>query len=106
MSNFKLALRNIWRNPRRTLLTAFAVAFSTAVVVFFMSLQMSTYEASINATVSVYQGHLQIQREGYHDKPQVELTIPEIEKLASEISKIEEIHLPSRPYSSNWQIET
>lgn len=70
-----LAWRNVWRNPRRTLLTALAVGFSGAVIIFFVSLQLSSYEASINATTRLFQGHIQIQSKKYFDKPQIRQVI-------------------------------
>ncbi|OVE79889.1 hypothetical protein BVY02_02030 [bacterium J17] len=66
---FRLAWRNIWRNPRRTVLTLAAIAFAATVLVFFVGLQMSSYDASIQATVSVFNGEVQIQRDGYLKRP-------------------------------------
>ena len=76
-----LAWRNVWRNPRRTLLTALAVGFSGAVIIFFVSLQLSSYEASINATTRLFQGHIQIQSKKYFEKPQIRQVIQQPDQI-------------------------
>lgn len=60
-----MALRNIWRNPRRTALTLGAIAFACLVLVFMLSFQFGCYEAMINTSVKISTGHLQVQAEGY-----------------------------------------
>ncbi|MCB0346106.1 MAG: ABC transporter permease [Bdellovibrionales bacterium] len=85
---FKLAWRNIWRHPRRTMLTLLAIAFAAAVLVFFIGLQLSSYDATINATISVFNGAIQVQPEGYHDRPQMRLTIDRPQQVLSSISEI------------------
>ena len=53
------------RNKRRSMLTALAVAFAVALLVFIMALQRGSYAEMIYNTVRAHSGHLQIQREGY-----------------------------------------
>ncbi|RMG40661.1 MAG: ABC transporter permease [Candidatus Dadabacteria bacterium] len=86
-----LAWRNIWRNRRRTLLTLLAVAFSSAVLVFFMSLQLSSYDTSINASVSIFQGHLQVQPTGYFKKPKMYHFIREPRALIKNLAELKGI---------------
>ena len=62
-----LAWRNIWRNPRRTVLTVAAIAFAALLLVFMLSFQFGTYETMINASVSLRTGHLQVQAAGYQE---------------------------------------
>lgn len=69
--DFKLAWRNIWRNPRRSILTMAAVAFATMLLVFMLSWQFGSYETMINATVSIRTGHLQVQAKGYHENREI-----------------------------------
>lgn len=63
----KMAWRNLWRNPRRTLLTLGAIAFASLLLVFMLSFQFGSYETMINASVRIHTGHLKIQAQGYHD---------------------------------------
>ena len=65
--SFRLAWRNIWRQKRRTWLTALAMIFSNVLLVFMISLQFGSYDMMINNTLNMYSGQLQIQHEGYLD---------------------------------------
>lgn len=83
----RLAWRNIWRNKRRTFLTLGAISFSVAILVFFIGLQFSAYDTSINASMSIFQGHMQVQVKGYLDKPQMREAIPRGKDLLSSIQQ-------------------
>jgi putative ABC transport system permease protein len=70
----RMAWRNIWRNPRRTLLTILAVAFACVLLVFMLSFQFGSYATMINASVKIHTGQLQVQAQGYqanHDMRRV-----------------------------------
>ena len=47
----KMAWRNIWRNTRRSILTAAAIAFACMLLVFMLSFQFGSYSTMINASV-------------------------------------------------------
>lgn len=87
LSFLKLAWRNIWRNMRRTILTLLAITFSTAILIFFVSLQLSAYQASINANMSIFQGHMQVQVKGYLDQPQMRKSIQNVAAARTAIEK-------------------
>jgi len=84
----RLAWRNLWRNPRRTVISLSAVAFATMIVIFMMAMQQGGYSAMIGSAIGVYTGELQVQRVGYHDKPQLEATIPDASSLAARIRSV------------------
>ncbi len=75
--NVKMAWRNMWRNPRRTLLTVTAIAFACTLLVFMLSFQLGSYETMINASVKVHTGHLQVQVSGYQEDKEIRLAIPD-----------------------------
>lgn len=79
---FRLAWRNLWRNRRRTWLTAGAIAFSTILLVLWVPIQFGAYEIMIDASLRVFPGHAQIQRPGYQDKPKIRNAIDDAEALA------------------------
>lgn len=81
----KLAWRNIWRNRRRTALTSLGIAFAVAVLQFFNGIQLKSYDAAINASVSMFYGHLQIQRQGYLDHPEIRSHFKNYLRLLEEI---------------------
>ncbi len=70
-----MAWRNIWRNPRRSILTMAAIAFACLLLVFMLSFQLGTYDTMINVTVRVQTGHLQVQAQGYREKPSIRKVI-------------------------------
>jgi len=81
----RLAWRNLWRNRRRTWLTAGAIAFSTILLVGWVPIQFGAYDIMINATLRVFPGHAQIQRPGYQDKQKIRNTINNAESLATSL---------------------
>jgi ABC-type lipoprotein release transport system permease subunit len=82
MITLRLAWRNLWRHPRRSLLTASAIAFVTTLLVFLITLQLGSYELMVDSSLRLFTGQMQVQRAGYLDKPQIRLVIPQAEALA------------------------
>lgn len=83
--SFTLAWRNLWRHTRRTWLTASAIAFATTLLVFMITLQLGAYDMMIDTSLRVYTGQLQVQREGYQDRPQMRSTVPQARELAARL---------------------
>ncbi len=79
--DLKMAWRNLWRNPRRTVLTVSAIAFASLLLVFMLSFQLGSYETMINAAVKLQTGHLQVQAAGYHDTPDIRKVVAEPENV-------------------------
>lgn len=71
----KMAWRNIWRNPRRTVLTISAIAFASLLLIFMLSFQFGSYEALINSSVKIHAGHLKVQAKGYQNKRDMHLVV-------------------------------
>jgi putative ABC transport system permease protein len=84
----RLAWRNLWRNPRRTVLTLSAVAFATTILVFMVALQRGGYGAMIESAVSVFTGHLQVQARGYHDDPRLETSLAGASALEARVAAV------------------
>jgi len=70
-----IAWRNLWRNRKRTLLSAGAIAFSVALLTFAMSMQSGTYDTMVDNATRLLDGHIQLQRRGYLDDPRIESAI-------------------------------
>lgn len=83
-----IAWRNLWRNPRRTCLTAGAIAFGVSLIGPFIALQVGQYAAMVDGGTSLLTGHLQIQREGYADDPKLERTVPAASALKKRIEAL------------------
>jgi len=83
--SFRLAWRNIWRQKRRTWLTALAMIFSNILLVFMISLQFGSYDMMINNTLAMFSGQVQIQHEAYQDNQKIHQTVSQIRELAGTI---------------------
>lgn len=83
--SFRLAWRNIWRQKRRTWLTALAMVFSNILLVFMISLQFGSYDMMINNTLSMFSGQIQVQRENYQESQKMRLTVGDIAQQAERI---------------------
>lgn len=82
-----IAGRNLWRNGRRTWLTAGGIAFAIALTVIGMALQHGSYSMQIDAGTSFMAGHLQVQRQDYLDQSRFEQTIGGITELVRRLER-------------------
>ena len=82
---FRLAWRNLWRQPRRTWLTTGAMVFSNLLLVFMMSLQFGMYGLMIDNSLQIFTGHLQVQAPGYKDDQKMRQTVADVVPLADAI---------------------
>lgn len=63
-----LAWRNVWRNRKRTWLTASSISFAVFFAVVMQSTQLGSYERMIDNSVRFHTGHLAIHQEDYWDE--------------------------------------
>ena len=64
----KVAWRNIWRNKRRTLITAASVFFAVFFGLMMRSIQIGTFGRISDNLVSSYSGHIQVHKKGYSEE--------------------------------------
>jgi len=83
--SFRLAWRNIWRQKRRTWLTAVAMIFSNILLIFMIALQMGSYDMMINNTLRMFSGQVQVQREGYQEDQKMRRVVENIDVLATQL---------------------
>lgn len=82
---WRLAWRNLWRQPRRTWLTIGAMVFSNALLVFMIAIQFSSYDLMIDNTLKSFTGHLQVQAPDYKDDRKMRQVVPDIAPLAQSL---------------------
>lgn len=63
----KLAWRNIWRNKRRSLLTAASVTFALFFAICMRSMQLGTYDNVYSNVINSSTGYIQVHAHGYWD---------------------------------------
>jgi putative ABC transport system permease protein len=80
--DLRMAWRNLWRNPRRTILTVSAIAFACLLLVFMLSFQFGSYETMINTAVKVQTGHLHVEAKDYQDQQDMRLVIKDPKAVA------------------------
>lgn len=83
----KLAWLNIWRNKRRTIITATSVFFAVLLAILFRSLTDGIYDNMIRNVVSYSSGYLQIHQKGYWDEQSIDNTFMEDEQLYEQLLK-------------------
>ena len=83
----KLAWLNIWRNKRRTIITATSVFFAVLLAIIFRSLTDGIYDNMIHNVVSYSSGYLQVHQKGYWDEQSIDNTFEEDDGLYQELLK-------------------
>ncbi len=81
----KLALRNIFRNPRRTLLTLLLISSSLVAIVFTDAFTRGTVQTMVELSTDSLMGQAQIHKPGYRQAPDVNETIHGFSDLASRL---------------------
>ncbi len=84
-TTFTLAWRNIWRHPRRTLLTIAAMVFADILLIFMLGLQLGQYRMMIDNSLALVSGQMQVQAVNYLDDPKMNRSIPAADTLAEKI---------------------
>jgi putative ABC transport system permease protein len=79
--DYRMAWRNIWRNPRRSVLTICAIIFACTLLVFMLSLQFGSYYTMINFSVRIQTGYLQVQAKGYQQEHHIQQVVRQPERV-------------------------
>jgi ABC-type lipoprotein release transport system permease subunit len=72
----KIAWRNLWRNPRGTLLTALALGLGLTLLLISLGLLDGSHEQMVGNAVRFGTGHVVVQAQGYQDTGSLELLLP------------------------------
>lgn len=91
MNYIKIAWRNLWRNKRRTLITASSILFAVFFVIIMRSLELGSYNLMINNTIESYMGFLQVQHKDYLDDPTLDNSFSFSDSILNQLSSIEGI---------------
>jgi putative ABC transport system permease protein len=89
--HLKLAIRNVFRNRRRTIITLAAMGFGAAAVIVFGGFVHSIYFGVRESTIRSQIGHIQLYRRGFSDKGNVapyDYLIRDYSALRAELAKI------------------
>ncbi len=81
----KLAWRNIWRNRRRTIITASSIAFAVFFAVLPESMNRGSHDQMIDNMARFHTGFLQIQDEYFEKEPSLDNAMPWDDELARRV---------------------
>jgi ABC-type lipoprotein release transport system permease subunit len=84
---FTLAWRNIWRNKRRTLITAASVLSALLFALIMRSMQIGTYAKVTENLVQAYTGYIQVQKKGYWENKDINQSFSVSDSLVARISE-------------------
>ena len=84
---FAIAWRNLWRNRRRTWLTAGGVAFAVMLLTAAVSLQSGSYAMMVDLGTGLYHGHIQLQHEEYFSHPKLRNSISDASVLVESLGQ-------------------
>ncbi len=84
-----IAWRNLWRNRRRTFLTAGTISGGLALLLVFFGLGDGSHRQMLHSAVQLGGAHVAVQARGYQMKKAIELTLPadSLAKAASALAR-------------------
>lgn len=85
---YKLAWRNIWRNPRRTAVIMTAIIIGVWSMVFLNALMRGMEFDMIKNAISTLTGHLQIHHIDYRNDPVIENSMYDTKTLETALNKV------------------
>lgn len=87
MTFIKIAIRNIFRNKRRSLITISAVGFGLGALIFIWAFVDGAHKQMIENYTSLITGHIQIHKKGFQQQPKLEAHIEHPSQLLSFVEK-------------------
>lgn len=94
MKDLQMAWRNLWRNKRRTMITAASVFFAVFFALVMRSFQLGAYDRMFKNIIESYSGYLQLQHKDYFDEPSIDNSFsvtPEVMEAISSDMNVEVI---------------
>ncbi len=84
----KLAWRNIWRQKRRTFITATAITVVMLLSLFMRSMQEGSYAHNLDNATRFYSGYLQLQDPAFAENQSIDNLLPADDVFAATINGI------------------
>lgn len=91
MPTIRIAVRNLLRQKRRTILTGLSMLVGFVLSCFFIGWADGTYNYIIDSFTRNRLGHIQIHRDGYLDKPSLYKTIGNVDAVEVKLAGISQV---------------
>lgn len=95
---FRLAVRNVLKQKRRTLFNVLALGVNTAMIILLVGILRGTYWLMIERTIDLRTGHIQIHAEGYEAERRrlpLDIAIQDASRLARQVERLPEVKAAS-----------
>jgi ABC-type lipoprotein release transport system permease subunit len=89
---WKIAWRNIWRNPRRSWVLISAIGIGVFCFIGTVSFYDGFAYEMVNSMIQLYGGHIQIAAKDFHSNPVIHSYIQDPDRVKEALSEIEGIH--------------
>lgn len=87
----KLAWRNLWRQKRRTILTAMALALALVLSLFMRSMQEGSYANNIENSAKFSTGLIQLQHVEFEESQSIENLLPATDEFIAAARKLDDV---------------
>jgi ABC-type lipoprotein release transport system permease subunit len=87
MTLIKMAWRNLWRNPRRTLITLFAMTFGLTMMIVGYALSDGMLNQMVHYATLLGTGHVQVHHPDYLEDHSLYDSMSDLETLLADISR-------------------
>lgn len=85
---FSLAWRNLWRHPRRTLITVSTISLGLVLAIFFIGIGDGSHQAMVRQAISLGEGHITVQPADYVSSPHNQLFLAQGLDLKAKIDAL------------------
>ncbi|PLW92833.1 MAG: ABC transporter permease [Marinilabiliales bacterium] len=92
----KIAWRNLWRNRRRTFITAASIMFALMIALVMRGFQIGSYDRMVYNVVHAYSGYFQIHANGYQDEQILNNAMEESDEVKSLIAEYPNVEASPR----------
>ncbi|UCH95485.1 MAG: ABC transporter permease, partial [Candidatus Aminicenantes bacterium] len=91
MIMLKIAFRNIFRQKRRSILTALSMFGGFVLAAFFIGFSEGTYNGIIDTFTRNQMGHIQVHHPDYLDRPSLYKTIDNLSEVEGILSRVDKV---------------
>ena len=87
MSLLRMAWRNLWRNPRRSVVTTAAMTLALWVMLLYSGLIEGYYQSMERSVTELEVGDMQVHAAGYLDSPSIYKSIEDPDSLLGKLDQ-------------------